>query len=121
MALVIYQEASPTIGATEYSFANGSTTLATKTDKGIYALTLDFNALVAADEFLVQLYEAARSSGGTKRIVDSWPIVGPQGKPNSIIPSTEGYILGNGWDWTIKKIAGTDRAIPFTLWRVQDA
>lgn len=119
MGQVIYSEASPTIGSTEYSLANESTTLATKTEKGVYAVVLDLNAVIAGDQFLLQLYETALPSAGTKRLVESWYIEGVPGKPNAIIPSTGGYMLGNGWDWTIKKIAGTDRAIPFTLWRVE--
>lgn len=121
MAQVIYAESSPTVGTTEYSFANGSTTLATKTEKGVYALALDCNAVVAGDQFLVQVYETARSAAGTKRLLESWLIEGPPGKPILYLPSTGGIMLGNGWDWTIKKLAGTDRAIPGTLWRVEDA
>jgi hypothetical protein len=118
MAISAYSTASPTIGATEYSFAAASTSLPTKTDIGCYALVCDLNALAAGDEFLIQLYEMG-VSGGTKRLLEQWPVVGPSGEPNYMLPAPGGsFILGNGWDLTIKKIAGTDRAIPFTLWRI---
>jgi hypothetical protein len=116
MAISRYATASPTIGATEYSLAAASTSLPTKTDIGFYALTLDLNALAAGDEFLLQLYEMGVSAG-TKRLLEQWSIVGPPGEPVSTFGSPSDVPLGNGWDWTIKKIAGTDRAIPFTLWQ----
>ena len=114
MAITSYASASPTIGASEYSFAAASTSLPTKTDIGVYQLTADLNALAVGDQFLIQQYEMG-VSGGTKRVVQEWPLNGAQGMPNYISPS---FILGNGFDWTIKKLAGTDRAIPFTLWRI---
>jgi hypothetical protein len=118
MAISAYSTASPTIGTTEYSFAAASTSLPTVTDVGCYALVADLNALVAGDEYLIQLYEKGATSG-TKRLVDSWNIFGPSGKPVYMLPAPGGsMILGNGWDLTIKKIAGTDRAIPFTLWQI---
>lgn len=120
MAISRLSEASPTVGATEYSLPAASTTLATRTEIGFIAAVLDLNALAAGDEFLLQVYATARSSAGTKRLVDSWPLFGNTGKPNLLWPSPGGSILvGNGWDVTLKKIAGTDRAIPFTLWLVQ--
>jgi hypothetical protein len=118
MAIGRYATASPTIGATEYSCAAASTSLPTKTDIGFYALTVDFNALAAGDEYLVQVYEMG-VSGGTKRLLEAWPVFGPLGEPITFYPAPGGsLLLGNGWDWTIKKIAGTDRAIPYTLWQV---
>lgn len=118
MALASYSSASPTVGTTEYSLAAASTSLATKTDIGVYSVTLDVNAIAAADDFLLQVYEMG-ASGGTKRLVDSWPLTGVQPGPVAILPAMgAGFILGNGWDITLKKISGTDRAIPFTIWRV---
>lgn len=111
-----YQSASPTVTTTEYSLANASTTLATKTDVGAYQVTLDQNALAAGDRYLLQLYEAG-ASGGTKRVADSWLLEGVPPDDNLVL-LTPTVILGRGWDWTLKKLAGTDRALPFTLWRV---
>jgi len=119
MAISAFTSASPTVGTSEYSFATTSTTPATATDKGCYALTLDGNALAAGDEYLIQVYEAGPTSGGTRRLVESWPIFGPLPSPILMLPAPGGsLILGNGWDITIKKVAGTDRALPFTLWQV---
>jgi hypothetical protein len=117
MPLAVYTEGTATINSTEFSFASESTTLATKTDAGVYALVFDANAIVAGDQFLVQLYEAGKTAG-TKRLVESWIVEGKTGKPLMYLPSTGGFILGNGWDITIKKLAGTDRSIDYTVWRV---
>ena len=49
MSQVVYSEASPNIGVTEYSLASASTTLAEKTEKGVYAVVLDLDAVIAGD------------------------------------------------------------------------
>lgn len=114
MAITQHSEGAPTIGSTEYSLADESTSLATETDDGVFCVVLDLNALTNTDSFQATLYESAQA-GGTKRVVQSWILDGKQGTPVWISPS---FVLGNGWDWTLQKLAGTDRAIPFTLWKV---
>lgn len=114
MAITIHATASPTVGTVEYSFAAASTTLPTDTTDGAYQLTADLFALAIGDLYLIKLYEMG-VAGGTKRVVQEWALDGVQGMPIWLSPT---FVLGNGWDWTIDKIAGTDRAIPFTLWKV---
>jgi hypothetical protein len=114
MAMVAHKTGSPTIGAVEYSLVAQSTTLATATEIGVYSLTLDTNALVDGDDFVLRAYEAG-TPGGTKRLVESWPLTGPQGKPIRQF-AVEGP-LGNGFDWTLQKLLGIDRPFPHTLWR----
>lgn len=114
MAITSYASDSPSVGTTEYSLAAASTSLPTKTDIGAFQVTADLNALAAGDVFLLQLYEMG-VSGGTKRIVEEWVWDGVQGDPIFISPT---FVLGNGWDWTVKKLSGTDRTIPFTVWQV---
>ena len=58
------------------------------------------------------LYEKA-TSGGTKRAVTTWSLIGNQGRLH-IAP---GFPLGLGWDWTIQKLAGTDRSFTWTIRR----
>lgn len=113
MGLASFQSASPTIGTTEYSMAAASTTLASETTDGMFQATLDLNALTHGDLFEVALYEMG-VAGGTKRVVERWQFAKPQARLVTIMPA---FILGNGWDWTLKKVSGTDRAIPFTLWK----
>lgn len=99
-----------TIGSTEYSLTNNSTTIATRTTKGTYQVAVDFSALAAGDQYELRILEAVRS-GGTQRRIMSATIAGT---------STEAYItpsimLGNGWDITVRKIAGTDRSIQWSV------
>ncbi len=113
--LAVYQTGSPTLGAAEFSFANGSTTLADKTDTGAFALVLDVSALVEGDRYEVRLYEKGNRFH-PKRLVTSWPIEGAQSQPIHLFTAGRGLQLGNGWDLTAVKLAGTDRVVPFTLW-----
>ncbi len=113
MSLSVFQSASPTITTTEYSMAAASTTLPSETTDGVYQATLDVNALANGDQFEVCLYEMGVASG-TKRLVQCWIFDGPEARKVILMPS---FVLGNGWDWTIKKLTGTDRTIPFTLWK----
>lgn len=100
---------SATIGTTEYSLTLNSTSgvPAAKTDKGTISLVLDVNALAAGDQFLVTLYDKCRS-GDTQRKSATWMIAGAQAEPIFMTPP---LMIGEGWDMTIKRIAGTDRAI----------
>lgn len=100
---------SATIGTTEYSLTLNSTSgvPATKTDKVTTSLVLDVNAVIAGDQFRVTLYDKCRS-GDTQRVVANWYITGSQAEPIFMTPP---IIIGEGWDFTIKKITGTDRAI----------
>ena len=106
--------ASPTVGTSEYSVVNNSTSLGASTSSGIYQLFLDLNALVAGDEFQVRVYEKVQS-GGTQRVVWQSNISGAQSLPIWASPT---LILINGWEMSLKKIAGTDRAIPLSCRKV---
>lgn len=100
---------SNSVSTSELSLTLNSTTgvPAAKTDKGTISLVLDLNALAAGDQFEVKLYEKCRSSD-TQRLVDHWVVTGAQAYP---IFATPPLLLGEGWDFTIKKITGTDRTI----------
>lgn len=100
---------SNTIGTTELSITLNSTSgvPAAKTDKGTMSLFLDVNALVAGDQFVVTLYDKARSAD-TQRKVATWYLTGAQAEPIFVTPP---MMIGEGWDFTLKKLAGTDRTI----------
>lgn len=108
MAVTTYDSMSAvTVGTTELSILTGTTTLTDSTDAGIYRLWLDVGAasLAKGDEFLVRIKEKCLS-GGTQRILDQ-----------RIISHTDGDIavfppvmLIHGWNMTIQKLSGTDRA-----------
>lgn len=101
-----------TVGGTELSLISGTTTLQTSTVGGYFSLVIDPANMAQGDEYLVTLYEKA-ATGGTKRVVDTWPLKGNQGRLH-IAP---GFPLGIGWDWTIIKKAGTDRSFSWTIRR----
>lgn len=105
---------SATISTTEYSLTNNSTTKQAITTDGVFQAFLDVNALVAGDTFEFKIYEKVQSSG-TQRVIGSWIIDGAQSNP--IWPSLS-FLLINGWEMTLIKIAGTDRAIPWSIRQV---
>jgi len=103
------------IGTSTYSAVNNSTTIAADTTKGVYLLTLDPVAnLAKGDRFLVQYLEKVRESGGTQRVIFSATIAQAQSE-NWMFPALP---LGHGWDITIKKLAGTDRAFDLCVRKV---
>lgn len=112
MAITALFENSGTIGTSLYSTVNNSTTApASSTTAGIYQAFFDTNAIAAGDEFAFTCYEKV-ASGGTQRIVYQTVLVGPQGQPGLAFPA---LVLLNGWDFTMQKIAGTDRSIAWSI------
>jgi hypothetical protein len=102
-----------TVGTTELSIVSGTTTLQTITAAGVYQLFIDASNMAKSDEFHVKVYETVRA-GGTKRVVLSSTLMGAQAE----IFCTPSLILMNGWDMTIDKIAGTDRAFTASVRKI---
>ncbi len=100
-----------TIGTTEWSLTNNSSTIAAKTDQGGLQIMLDLSALAAGDQFELIFYEKV-VSGGTQR--RSWRVAftGVQADPHPPLPTV---LVKWGWDVTLKKLAGTDRSITWSL------
>ena len=107
---------SETVSTTEWSLATDTSydTGDAQTADGIYQVFIDFNALVAGDQYQVRVYEKVLSSS-TQRIVDEWTINGPLSAPVWVSPT---LILLHGWDITIDKIAGADAAIDWSIRKV---
>lgn len=104
-------EGSMTVSTTELSVISGTSTLQNSTTAGIYQLFLDLNALAAGDIFQLLIKEKVQS-GGTQRVFHREQLNGPQNTANFTSVS---ILLKNGFDFTLKKLAGTDRAIPYSL------
>jgi len=100
---------SATIGTTEYSLPADSTTLAAQTDDCVLQVWIDFANMAAGDEYLWKIYE--KINAGTQRVIAQGTVVGVQTSP-VVTPS---LIVGDGWDVTVDKIAGTDRSIAWSL------
>jgi len=109
-----YELDGVTVGASELSIVSGTTSLQTITDDGVYQLWVDAGTMAKGDEFKVRLYEKVEGTGGTKKVFASWTISDIQ----SEIFVTPTFILINGWDMTIQKIAGTDRAFDASIRKV---
>ena len=102
---------SETVSTTEWSLTTDSAGPDTETSDGFFQLFLDLSALAAGDEFVVKIYEKTQA-GDTQRVVYQASYVGPQSPPIAVFP---GLILMHGWDMTIDKVAGTDRAITWSI------
>ncbi len=102
-----------TVGASELSIISGTTTLSNDTTAGVYQLWLDAFTLAKGDEFAVRIYEKV-ISGGTKRKVFETRLADVQSEA-FVAPS---LFLMFGWDMTIQKIAGTDRAFDASIRKV---
>ena len=109
-----YELDGVTVGTTELSIVSGTTTLQTITDDGVYQLWIDAGVMAKGDEFIVKLYEKVEATGGTKKVFAQWSLQGVQTE----VFVTPTFILINGWDMTITKLAGTDRAFDASIRKV---
>lgn len=104
-------EGSETVGTTEHSLTTDTAGPDTETSDGIFQVFIDLSALAPGDVFEFKTYETVATSAGTQRAVYSARFADAQGTPIWTSPT---LVLGVGWDMTLKKISGTDRAI---AWR----
>lgn len=109
-----YELDGVTVGATELSIVSGTTALQTITDDGIYQLWIDAGNMAKADEYKIRLYEKVEGTGGAKKVFQTITLLGVQ----SEIFVSPTYLLIHGWDMTIQKIAGTDRAFDASIRKV---
>jgi hypothetical protein len=113
MAIVESFTGSATIGTTEYSLPNSSTTLTPIVEIGVYQFFIDTGNMAFGDQYEIKVYEKITSAGSQREIyaavltgvmTDSW-----------VSPS---LVFLHGWDVTVKKLAGTDRSISWSLRRI---
>ncbi len=105
---------SASIGSTERSLPNDSTTLTPIDSAGIFELSLDLANLAAGDSVVLRIKKKVLSSG-TQRLVRDVVFVGAQDEPVYVHPS---ITLRHGWDITLQKLAGTDRTIAWSIERI---
>lgn len=113
MTITALHEDSATISTTEYSLPADTTAgvPTSQTTDGVFQVYLDLNALAAGDSYELKVYEKVQSAG-TQRLVSKAYFVGVQSDPHFVMPT---LILMHGWDVTLKKLAGTDRAIGWSI------
>ena len=105
---------STTVSTTEWSMTTNTAGPDADTSSGLFQAFVDLNALVFGDVFEFVVYEKCRT-GDTQRKVYSARFANAQAAP---IWASPALILGVGWDMTLKRIGGTDRAIN---WRISKA
>lgn len=107
---------SATISTTEYSLPRNAVydSGQPQTADGIYQVFIDLANMAAGDQYEIKLYEKV-TSGGTQRLIDTWIVDGAQAAPAFCLPT---MILLHGWDVTMKKLAGTDRSISWSIRQV---
>lgn len=104
---------SAAISTTEYSLTLSSTSgaPAAKTEKVTAQLFLDLANMVAGDQYELKLYDKCRA-GDTQRLIERWVFTGAQQGTLTPLPS---LMLGEGWDFTVKRLAGSDRTIGWSI------
>lgn len=116
MAISEAYAGSITVSTTELSLVSGTSTLQNETTDGIYQVMLDFNAMANGDSFEFRLYEKVQSSS-TKRTAFLYTFRDARGADGAIWV-TDAFTLLHGWDFTLKKLSGTDRAIEYSIRKV---
>jgi hypothetical protein len=102
-----------TVGTTELSIVSGTTTLQEITTAGAYQLWVDASLMQKGDQFLIRIYERVLAgSPGTDKLVVFDPLLSNVNTKPLVTPV---LFLLNGWDMTIQKIAGTDRAFSSSI------
>ena len=105
-------EGSETVGTTEHSLTTDTAGPDADTTEGVFQAYIDLSAMAAGDIFEFKVYETVATSSGTQRLV--YTATFKDAQPSPIFASLP-LILGVGWDMTLEKISGTDRAI---VWRI---
>ncbi len=100
-----------TVSVTEWSMTTDTSGPDAEASDGWFQGFVDFNALLAGDVYQFRVYEKV-NSGGTQRTCFQTYIAGPQTLPVWVTPI---FGLMQGWDMTLKKLAGTDRAIDWSI------
>lgn len=104
---------SQTVTTTEHSLTTDTAGPDADTTDGAFQAILDLSALALGDSFEFRVYEKVLAAG-TQRCFGVWVFNHAQGTDNANWMSPT-FMLGNGWDMTLKKLAGTDRNIDWSI------
>ena len=111
MAIAELYAGTQTVDTTEWDMTTDSAGPDADTTDGIIQAYCDLNALAAGDRFEFRFYEKV-GSGSTQRLVYREVFDGVQAEAVFCSPS---FIVLHGWTMTLIKIAGTDRAIDWSI------
>ena len=101
---------SATISTTEYFLASDSTTATYQTSDVVLQVFLDLSAMQAGDTYVLKFYE--KVNAGTSRYFATTTFTDVQTPPHY---ASSQYILTEGWEVSMDRTAGTDRAIAWSL------
>ena len=91
------------VSTTEWSLTTDTSGPDVETSDGVFQTFLDLSDMVAGDQLQIRIYEKAQSTD-TQRVLYEAVLVGAQTQLVYVLPS---LILINGWDITLKALAGT--------------
>jgi hypothetical protein len=114
MAITEAFAGSETVSTTEWSLTSDTAGPDAETGDGIYQVFLDLSALANGDTFRFRAYEKAQSTD-TQRVFLEYTFAHAQNTPNWV---SDSFILMHGWDFTLIKLTGTDRAITWSIRKV---
>lgn len=109
MAITITTD-SATIGTTEWFLASDSSSATYQTSDCVVQLFLDLSALTVTETYVLSWYE--KVNAGTARVFSTTTFTGVQTPAHY---ASLQYIVGEGWEVSLDKTAGTDRAIAWSL------
>jgi hypothetical protein len=109
-----YELDGVTVGTSPISVVSGTTTVNDTTDDGVYQLWVDAGNMAKGDEYMITLSEKVEGTGGTRKTFATFSLQGVQ----SEVFVTPTFILINGWNMTIHKIAGSDRAFDASIRKI---
>ena len=104
---------SATISTTEYGLASDSTSITYQTDDCDLTVLVRIASMAAGDQFRLRLYE--KVNGGTAEVVWESIVTGVQPGP-IVMPR---LVVGEGWEATVQKLAGTDRTVHWSLRKIK--
>lgn len=113
MAITEAYSGTSSIGTTEFSCPNNSTTLTPITVDGVYQVFLDTSDMVAGDQLQIRIYEKCRS-GDTQRVIYESILTGTMAS-TWVSPS---LILMHGWDVTLDTLAGGTITVNWSIRQV---
>lgn len=109
-----YEIDGVTVSTTPISIVSGTTTVTDTVETGVFQLWVDAGAMLKGDEFKIIISEKVEATGGTRKSV----FVATLSDVQSEVFVTPMLILMFGWNMTITKIAGTDRAFDASIRKV---
>jgi len=112
MAFDFTEQGSASIGTTEYWLASQSTSKTDQTDDCMMQVWIDFANMANGDQYQIRLVE--KINAGTQRDIFYAIVTGTQASP-WVSPA---FVVGDGWEVGVKKLAGTDRTIAWSLRKV---